>query len=240
MFKKIIPVVLITLLSGLITDAIAVNPGFYMGLMTGPASNSGKTTNAVLAPGNQQPLAFTPVSPKSQLWGTAVYMGYKNNQYIGSELGVNFYTNVKFESKTNQPTAAGTSAHARNVYIVLKGTVPFGSAFDAFLKVGPAFQYISTGAGLNAPNTQCRKQPGPQPPQAGPPCIPVTRFQTKYKSKVSPIISIGASWAMSQNWVADVSLTTLPVSGVIKNITWFAVGISYHFVDTFCGQFICG
>ena len=239
MYKRIKQVLVIAVLSGYVANANAVNPGVYVGFMTGPATNSAKTANAVLAPGTQKPLTFTPVDPKSQQWGTAVYIGYKNNQYIGSELGVNFYTNIKYESKTDAPLAAGTSAHARDLYVVLKGTMPIGSAFDAFIKLGPAFEYISTGAGLNAPVTKCLKLPGPQPPLPGPTCQAVTRFQSKYQAKISPMISIGASWTMSQSWVADVSLTSLPVGGVIKNVTWFAVGISYHFVDTYCGQFLC-
>ena len=232
----------ISLICFSVAKVYAVSPGFYLGFMTGPATNSAKTTNAVVSPGTQDPLQFTPVDPKETQWGTAVYLGYKINEYVGPELGVNFFTNVSFTSKNDVKTAGGTSAHVRDLYLVIRGSVPVGSAFEVFGKIGPAFEYISTSGGLNQPIVQCKLEPAlPGQTNAQRPCSSqnVTRFQTKYQSKISTFIGIGASWAMSQNWVADISVNSLPVGNVIKNVTWVAFGVSYHFVDTYCGQFLC-
>jgi opacity protein-like surface antigen len=239
MYKKLLKKALIIAVCGCSANLYAVGPGFYMGFMTGPSTNSAKTVNAIEAPGTQQPLTYTEVTAKSNQWGTGFYLGYKNNQYVGSEFGFNYFTTVGFDSKNNTPTAGGTSARVRAIYLALKGSMPIGTAFDVFGKIGPSFQYASSSGGLNGPVTQCRVQPGPQPPLPGLPCDPVTSFKSKYTSKISPMISIGGSWALNQNWVADVTLTTMPVSGVIKNVTWVAFGISYHFVDLYCGQFLC-
>lgn len=197
---------------GCMAKAYAVAPGFYLGLMTGPSTNSASTVNVPTLSGSPP---TTPVEPKSNQWGTALFFGYKNNDYIGSELGLNFFSNVKFTSKYNVQTAGGTSAHVRDIYVVLKGTFPFGSMFDVFGKIGPAFEYISTSGGLS--NTG----------------------RTKYQTKIAPFYAIGASWTMDQSWVADISVNQLAVGGVIKSVTWYALGISYHFVDRYCGQFLC-
>jgi opacity protein-like surface antigen len=238
MFRKIIgQVLLLMVVCGSAVKAYAVAPGMYLGLMTGPSTNSASTTNVPTLTGSPP---TTPVDPKSNQWGTGIFLGYKNNAYIGSELGFNFFSQVKFEPKYNVKTAGGTDAHVRNVYVVLKGTVPIGSAFDVYAKVGPTFEYISTSGGLNAPVTQCQVIAGSaKPPLPGPPCQKVSSYQTKYQSKVAPWFAIGASWAMDQSWVVDASINHLSVGSAIKNVTWLALGISYHFVDRYCGQFLC-
>jgi hypothetical protein len=244
MYKQLIkPFVMTTAILTCPLNVYAVGAGLYMGAMTGPATNSAKDVNAVVAPGTQQPITYTPVTPQSKLWGTAIYIGYKNNQYIGSELGVDYFSSVGYSSKTNTPTAGGTSARVRDIHVLLRGSVPFGNVFEAFIKAGPAFEYITTSGGLNEPVTQCARictdQFCDQPPLPGPECQPVTSFKSKHQTKIAPLISIGASWSLDQSWVADVTLTSLPVGSVIKNITWISVGISYHFVDRYCGQFLC-
>jgi hypothetical protein len=60
-----------------------------------------------------------------------------------------------------------------------------------------------------------------------------------YASKIVPTFTIGAGYDFTQNWVMDFSAMTLLVGGNIKSVTMYALGLSYHFVDRYCGQFLC-
>lgn len=208
---------------GCVSNVYAIAAGMYMGVMTGPATNSAKDVNAAVAPGTQQPLTFTPVTPKSNQWGTAVFLGYKNNQYIGSELGVDYFTSVSYSSKTNTPTAGGTSARVRDIHVLLRGSLPLTNTVEVFAKLGPAFEYITTSGGLSQPTI----------------IDGVPTYKSKHQTKIAVMTGIGISWEMNQSWVTDLTLSMLPVGSVIKNVTWIAVGLSYHFVDRYCGQFLC-
>jgi hypothetical protein len=54
-----------------------------------------------------------------------------------------------------------------------------------------------------------------------------------------PLIGIGVSYDLSQNWVADFSGTRVTKGSGILSADFFSLGISYHVVDEYCGQFLC-
>jgi hypothetical protein len=54
-----------------------------------------------------------------------------------------------------------------------------------------------------------------------------------------PLIGVGASYDLTQNWVADLSWTRLTKGGAFQNADLIALGVAYHFTDKYCGQFLC-
>lgn len=208
-------VALATLTCLLCATAYAVKPGFYMGMMFGPATNSGSDRQAQL---DGVPATIT-VSPRSTQYGTSIMMGYKNNEYIGSEYGFTYYSGIDYDTK-DQDTCSSTNTRVRDLHALLRGSFPFGESFEVFGKAGVAVVYQTTSGSLNPNLSQdCGKSTS--------------------TNKVAPSFAAGLSYNLSQNWVSDVSLNRLMASGAAGNVDWFALGISYHFVDQYCGQFLC-
>lgn len=208
--------VLFSLASMLCASAYAVKPGFYMGMMFGPATNTGGDRQAQL---QGPPAATTTVSPRSTQYGTSIFMGYKNNEYIGSEYGFTYYSGIDYDTK-DQNTCSSTDTRVRDLHALLRGAFPIGESFEVFGKAGVAYTYQTTSGALNPDLTSsCGK--------------------TTQTGKASPSFALGASYGLSQNWISDVSLNRLMVGGAAGSMDWFALGISYHFVDKFCGQFLC-
>lgn len=244
------------MLMGYALSAHAVAQGMYLGFATGPASNGASNANVTASTGNtlppgpcvpgpannqcQTPTTFNTVSfigkPSSRQWGSRFFIGYMFNEWAGTELGFNFFSSVQYN--VNLPpgwTAAGsTNASVRDVDLNAKFAAPL-SMFDVYLRLGIAITYLTTGSGLNPPTT---KRVPNQPPGSTP-LYYVAAGSSKYTTKYNPIIAIGASWDITQSWVTDISYSRLSVGGVVKNIDFIAVSLAYHFVDRYCGQFLC-
>lgn len=199
----------------LASTAYAVAPGFYMGLMLGPATNTSGTQEAVI----EDSTATTPVTPRSNQFGTRVFMGYKINTYAGVEGGVSLFSKINYNTK-NVPTCTTPSVRVRDLDVAGKGTLPWGD-FDVFVKAGVAYAYITESGAFFLP------KPGE------------TCGQNHYISGFKPTVSAGASYTLSQSWVTDISWNRIMVGGIPKNIDFYGIGISYHFVDRYCGQFLC-
>lgn len=196
-----------------VTQAYAVGPGFYIGGMTGPASNTAGTQYVQVSQG-----VLAPASPKSTQWGSRFFMGYKINPYAAAEGGLSLFSKVKYNTKPF--TACSTpSARVRDFDVVARGSIPFGNA-EVFGKLGVALVYLSTSASLQ--------------PELNEPC-----GESKHITKFRPTATIGVGYDLSQNWVIDGSWTRISVGGPVSNVDNYAVGISYHFVDVYCGQFLC-
>ena len=58
-------------------------------------------------------------------------------------------------------------------------------------------------------------------------------------TKLRLTYGIGASVTLEQNWVIDVSASRITSGSGLQNADLLAVGFSYHFVDKYCGQFLC-
>jgi opacity protein-like surface antigen len=50
---------------------------------------------------------------------------------------------------------------------------------------------------------------------------------------------VGVSYDVTQNWVVDFAYTTFTGGSGIQGADLMALGVSYHFVDLMCGQFLC-
>lgn len=201
----------------LTSNAFAVLPGFYMGLMLGPANNNG---NPVQAQVISTPPSTVEATPKSQQFGTRLYMGYKASQNWGGEGGFTEYSGIKYDAG-DANTCSSPTVRIRDFDIVVRGSYTFANTgFEAFAKAGPAFTYMSTSGCLNPQlNQECGK--------------------TTYTTQVKPTASVGVSYDMTQNWVIDASWNRLFAGAPISSMDMYALGISYHFVDTYCGQFLC-
>jgi opacity protein-like surface antigen len=210
-------------------NAHAVGNGFYMGLMMGPATNNGgivqaQVFNPNLMPGQNIPL--TPASPKSSQFGSSVYMGYQFSTYAAFEGGFTYYSSVHYDTKGVQ-TCSGTDARVRDIHLLGKGIFPLGNYFDVFGKAGVAVTYTTTSGSFN--------------PEFGvaPDGKLITCGKNTHNNKFSPAYGVGASYNINQSWVTDASWTRTQVGGVLNSVDLYALGISYHFVDRYCGQFLC-
>lgn len=207
-------------ISSMMMNAYAVAPGFYMGLQAGPATNGGKNE---LAQVETPPPTTTTVKPSSTQFGTRLFLGYKNNQYIGSEYGFNYFSTVRYNTKDStgsaSVTCSGTNVRVYDFDVTLKANVPLKN-FEVFGRAGVAATYQNTAGAFDInPNSSCG--------------------QSKNQFKFVPTFSVGAGYDLSQNWVGDISWTRVAVSGKLSYMDFYGLGISYHFVDTYCGQFLC-
>src|SRR3990167_3561003 len=211
MKNKILAYLSVAVTNMFIGSAYAVAPGFYMGLAAGPATNNG---------GTQQIQAnntgtTTPANPRSNQVGTQLFMGYDFNQYVGAEGGLDYFSTIRYKTAAGATTCSTASAQVRGFDVLGKGMLPI-KMVNLYGKAGAAIMYFSKSADFN------------------PTCA-----KTSNKIIYPPMFSVGASYDLSQNWVADVSWSRIMVGNIVSSIDFYALGISYHFVDKFCGQFLC-
>jgi opacity protein-like surface antigen len=207
--RKCLRAALVTLLSGLTLNAYAVAPGFYIGGALGPATNDAKQQTVLTASGIPQ---TTIAKPYSMQWASHFYLGNKINEYVAGEFGFTFFSSIGYSSK--YPPAGGLSSRVRDIDLVAKLSMPVRT-FEVYAKAGPAFTYLSTSGGLN------------------------TQGKTKYLHKVTGMIAVGADYGLNQNWVIDLAYTTLFTGGLVGRASYLGLGLSYHFVNKYCGQFLC-
>ncbi|HEU5281839.1 MAG TPA: outer membrane beta-barrel protein [Gammaproteobacteria bacterium] len=199
------------------TNAFAVLPGFYMGLMLGPSTNNG---NEVQAQTTSTPPSTVTATPTSQQFGTRLYMGYKASQNWGAEGGLTYYSGITYDAG-DASTCSSPNIRIRDFDIVMRGSYTFqNTGIEVFGKAGPALTYMSTSGCLN--------------PQLDQEC-----GKTTYSTQVKPTVSAGVSYDLTQNWVVDASWNRLFAASPVSSVDMYALGISYHFVDTYCGQFLC-
>lgn len=198
------------LLSSMTLTAYAAAPGFYMGFAGGPATNNGSEQTVKTASGTP---ATTIAKPESQQFNSQIFMGNKINNYISAELGFSFFSNIKYTTK--YPPLNGLVSRVRDIGGVAKIGYPFGNGFEVYGKVGGAYAYITTSGGFNS------------------------NGRTRYEGKFVPQYGVGGSYDLNQNWVIDLSANALPVSGIVGRMSYITLGLSYHFVNTYCGQFLC-
>jgi hypothetical protein len=224
---------LIVLMAGLCAcNAYAIDPGFYMGVMMGPAKNTGKITDVQIVPvppqneaNNALPPLTTPVKPNTNQFGGRIFMGYKANQYFSVEGGFTYFSNIDYKTIESIPpgneTCGGTTVKVRDLDILGKASVTF-RGFELFGKAGAALAFLSIPKGFDI---------GPNRNTCG--------GDAKSEMKVVPAFALGVGYDLSQNWVADISYNQVRVGSLVNNMDFYALGFTYHFVNTYCGQFLC-
>jgi len=208
-------------ISSLSMAAFATAKGMYMGMMVGPATNSAANQQAQI---EQIPPTVPPTTtlakPRSKQFGSRVFIGYQINPYAGFEGGFTFFSTIHYDTKGVQ-TCSSPNTRVRDIDIVAKGILPFREVFDVYVKGGVAASYLTSSGAFNPSTTH---------PDCG---------RNTYNNKFSPTFSFGASYYVNQNWVLDASYNALLVGGQAGTMSMFGVGFSYHFVDQYCGQFLC-
>lgn len=207
----------------------AMANGFYMGLMFGPATNNApslqaQVPNPPLLPNGK--INTTIANPRHNQFASSFYLGNQFNTYAGIEGGFTFFSSINYDTRDVQ-TYGGTTQRVRDIYLVGKGIFPFSdTGFSIYGKAGVAASYLTMGGALNP-----TYKPNAQPPKLS--------GSTTYKHKFSPTFAIGASYDINQSWQTELSYNSVQVGDNIGSVSFFALGLSYHFTDKYCGQFLC-
>jgi opacity protein-like surface antigen len=230
MRKGIIKIFIASVLATAVANsANAMGNGFYMGLMLGPSNNGSATLAAQAAslPGYPPNYCLTnacptPASPRVQQFGTRLFIGNQFNKYAAFEGAFDFFSSVKYDTR-DVKTLGDATQRARTVDFLIKGILPL-QYFSVFGKVGGALTYLTTGGSFN--------------PEQDPVTMNI-ETSNSYTNKFSPVYGIGASFDINQNWLIELDYLNFAVGGAIGNITLYGLGLSYHFTDKYCGQFLC-
>ena len=201
----------LSLLAAIPYKALAVSPGFYAGFMAGPA-RAGKSNNKDITVKNSN----------SQI-GARLFTGYKFSRFIGLEGGISYYSSLTNAENEEENSAEKTTKNSRGSFdIVGQGLIPISDSFDIYAKAGIA---ATTAAKTNTIN----------------PSVDGTCNQSIGGITFCPTMSVGADYNITPSWVVDVSWNQIRFSSKsnIKSQNFYALGISYHFVDIYCGQFLC-
>ena len=123
------------------------------------------------------------------------------------------------------------------VYLVSEPSVHSGLYHSRFYgKAGVAATYLTTPGGLNITPYSVR----PAPTKSNPAAVKITNVgSNSYKTQLNPAFALGISYDLDQSWQMDLSWTRTLVGGAVGNMNFYALGFSYHFVDVYCGQFLC-
>lgn len=200
-------------MTSVVVNAYAVGVGPYWGFSTGPATNGSNIVQAQTMGGGT-----TPAYPRSNQWGFGMEFGNKINRIASIEGGFHYFTGIKYDTK-NVNTCSTTQGRVRDLYIGGKAEGNFYS-FTVFGKGALGVVYDSTSGALNPdPTMECGK--------------------SAYVTKFRPVLAIGASYDLNQSWVVDLTWTRILVGGQISSVDFYGLGLSYHFVDRYCGQFLC-
>lgn len=225
--RKLKSLASIVICSSFVSNVYAVLPGFYIGLSTGPATNTGGDSN-VQTFGK----AITRASPRSNQWGTSAFLGYKMNDFVAFEVGADFFSKIRFSTRNNVQTCASPFVRVRDAHAFVKGSFSV-LALEAFAKAGVAYVYLMTSGAFNGPSN-VPGQPGFDknlPPNG---C-----GKNNYNSYFKPAFALGLTYDFNQRFVADFAWQRILVGGPPGNIDYYGFGVSYHFVDIYCGQFLC-
>lgn len=221
----------------LINAAYAAPEGAYLGMQVGvtnthntPQIVNVQTTNAVTGAIISTNPLLTNASNKN--FGTRFFTGYNFNPYFGLEGGWTHYGPSKYNVN------AGTQCNSNNsVFVtpcnsptirtngfdfegkgILQLQIPYFS-FGLFGKLGFSILQVSYAGSMTANN--------------------VSANGSGSSIKVRPLVGLGIDYDLTQNWEFDLSATRVWEGGTFQNADFIALGISYHFSDPVCGQFLC-
>jgi len=198
------------LMAGVVSAVHATGAGGYFGLMLGQTNLHGENQTFTLEPGETGT-----VKPDGKGIGTRLFAGYNMNQYAAIEGGFTYYSSMKYNTTL---VSNNVKTRAASFDLLGKGMLPLAdSGFGVFGKLG--------GAYLNSKTTGS---------------VEGISLPSSSSSSFRPVVGVGVSYDMTQNWVADLSYTRILYnSSQVKNPDFIALGISYHLLDPKCGQFLC-
>ncbi len=226
-FKKYI---ISFLLVGLQTTTVeATGPGPYFGLQVGQTNmdnknlyvNTGlpaktcdmnKPSTCITTPGK--------VKPNNKGIGERLFFGVQMNKYAGFEIGATNYAPSVYDPKipnSNQPAIRGYAFD-----INLKGMYSLYN-FMVFGKVGGVgTRQTATGGLTNVSLHGVKLNQVPKAANSG-----------------HLTGAFGFSFDITPNWVVELTASKIFQGSNFPNATFVSVGFSYHWVDLYCGQFLC-
>lgn len=221
LLQRILAVIGVLVISG---AAFATGSGFYMGLQVGQTNlnnleynvNTGQPQPpaAVCDPNDLTTCRVVLTEPSNTGIGERLFLGAAMNQYVAFEFGLAAYAPSEYK-----PDVDGYShePNTREYAVDLVGKVmyPFRSV-TLFAKGGIAGVYKSSSAALLVPENE-----------------------SDGSVYGRPLVGVGVSYDLTPSWVLDVSASRIIKGDNFENADFYAVGISYHWVDLYCGQFLC-
>jgi opacity protein-like surface antigen len=232
--RKINKIKLIAVFLGLASvtaETWATGSGFYMGLQAGYANlnNEPQTINTGLKAINPNKfcnpnipgdcLLVPNVSPSNQGIAGRFFMGANFNEYMALEVGVTGYTPSEYSPDVDvNPHETPHKPHIWEYTGDVLGKVmyPFGP-FSVFAKGGLGVVYWSPTSAIV--------------------------FSEDEKNSgdwfAVPAYGFGAAYDFTPNWQVDFTWMKFQGTERLQSIDFVALGISYHFVQEYCGQFLC-
>lgn len=211
MIRKITKISFAVAILSLAQAALAVGSGMYVGGMFG-SSNTHNLKMNVITPSS----GSVPTDPSNTGFGLGLLAGYNYNQYFAIEGGYIHFAPSTYKPNTGHATDPNPEIKTDAIDFALKGILPIASSgVGVFAKLGLAIVKTSKGQSLVQPQTNANA------------------------TYTRPLMAVGISYDLTQNWVTDLSWTQITKGGAFQNADLIALGFSYHFTDKYCGQFLC-
>lgn len=224
--KYIISFLFFVLLS---TRVFAAGPGPYFGLQVGstnlnnneyyvntglPAAicNMDKPATCITTP--------TKVKPNNTGIGERLYFGVQMNRYAAFELGAAAYAPSVYDPKIPESFEPAIRVYALD--ISAKGMYSLYN-FTVFGKIGGAgTRQTATGALTNVSLHGVKLNQVPKSSNGG-----------------HVVAAVGASFDINANWSLELTASRIFKGSNFKEADFYSLGMVYHWVDLYCGQFLC-
>jgi len=148
-------------------------------------------------------------------WGERLYLGGQFNPHAAIEAGYTHYGSAAYNVLA--PSGNKPAVRVYGLDFNFRLMWPFENGFSIFGMPGFAIAHASRSGSLVGANG--------------------SRIGTK--TSFRPEAGFGVSYDITQRWVGEVSFRHLFGSGLVPSANLLALGISYHFSDEMCGQFLC-
>lgn len=216
--------------------AFATTEGWFVGAGVGATSVSNKSAT-LTAVTNTSVITIGPITPSKNGFGARLFTGYNFNHYSAVEFGYTYFGASTYKIPSSAGVIGSDPQIHQNVFDVLgKVSMPFfNSGFEIFAKGGLAVVRLSKSKTLITPTAgqiaSCQSTAGSTPqlcPGSSSPTL-----------SARPEFAIGASYDFTPNWVMELSYAQILKGGNIPNMSFASISFSYHWVDRYCGQFLC-
>jgi opacity protein-like surface antigen len=234
--KKIALFSSIMIAVGMMDVAYATGAGAYMGFTVGESNAHNKTQEVQTGvtqvapttstdPTTTSPPAAVAVAPSNSGMAGGFVIGYAFNPYAAFEFGYTHYASTTYSKPEGSQLTHDSTINLNAIDIAMKGSFPF-KMVSIFGKVG-LLEASNGPSGSLAPVTI---EPSGKVIPAG---------HGPSNNALRPMFGFGVSYDITQNWVADLTYTTFTGGGGVQGADLLSLGVSYHFVDLMCGQFLC-
>ncbi len=227
-FKKMNIVKAGVLALSMMTSVVyAAGAGFYIGGQMGMANtNNIKRDVYVADSSNAAGYSAVPTTASNTGFGGRFYFGYSFSPYFGMEAGYTHYPASTYKpSLTSTQSLCNSPQIRENALDVLgKGTMQFSqTGLGVFAKGGVTFMRQSLSGSFNQPATANV-------------CSSSSNGTT---ISGRPTVAVGVDYALSPNWETDLTASRVFKGSNVQNADMLSLGVSYHFADKYCGQFLC-